>query len=957
MTKSPRRQLSHLSAKLLIPALALVVVLATGCPPDKTPPGNVTTFAAVAGDAQVALQWVNPGDDDFEGVRILRKAGGYPANPQDGAVVYEGAAQAATDTGLTNGITWHYAAFSYDAGPNYSSGAQAAALPTSAAALPEVLDSFSFIGETIAGVPGNVLDEGQQAELEEVMDNAETAYRQGDPCGAAGYLAEGLDLAQAFRQGAATGAVENLYNLFRLARYNMILGNGAKANCPGLERVGMEVEPEVDPAVNDTSGVDADISIGEPMLLTREIEGEIYTEVRIPGAESEQGPEGEPAVPMIRRLVGVPEGAQVEVTVDIVDAGENIKMNLFPYQPPQFTEPVQPQPAAKANYDKGSVFPEVPYRILDVGSARDVRMAIVEIPAGQYNAATQTFSLYRDVKLSVRFPGSLGSFATEASTSGFEAAPFLNGITINKDTLLAKPKPRPFPPNELGEELLILTHPAFRSAALDLATWKNTKGLITNVFNVNDGAGPGPDSAAEIDQFIEARYNNNTIRPSYILLLGDNEYIPCFQYPSGFAASVVFCYTIGSDWGYADRSGGPDDRLPDFAVGRLPVDTLSQARDVVAKIISYEKEPPVNHSFYSTAAVLSYFQCCVVNTSVPAGAEQMGFISDTEYDVRTLRDRGYSVQRLYSETFDGAYTRDTTPRSLRGGAETMPSDIAPGSGFTWNATTANVSAAFNAGRWLMIYVDHGNNDGWANPPFGSPDVDALTNGALQPFVLSLACVTGIFDNEVDPASTGTYMTGTTTSGVYFAERLMRKANGGAIGVIAATRVSMLAMYLHLQKGFLNGLLMPPPIYVSEYMLMQPQHRMGNVLNAGKFYMVGQAAPHPSVRNHMWDSIYTWSLIGDPSCEVWTSNPHAFSLPHDVTIEPDPDTDDGLLVHYATNYAVVTAFQNNTVVGRGVVHGNIAHLRPLRETYSEMLDFTLVISYPNIKPITLTASLS
>ena len=100
---------------------------------DTTPPADVAGFTATPGDGQVGLAWSNPGDADFAGVKILRRTGSYPAHPSDGAVVYNGAGTAATDTGLVNGTEYFYKAFSFDPVPNYAGGVAARATPTAPA--------------------------------------------------------------------------------------------------------------------------------------------------------------------------------------------------------------------------------------------------------------------------------------------------------------------------------------------------------------------------------------------------------------------------------------------------------------------------------------------------------------------------------------------------------------------------------------------------------------------------------------------------------------------------------------------------------------------------------------------------------------------------------------------------------------------------------------------------------
>ncbi len=98
--------------------------------PDTTPPGLVTGLTATPGDARVQLNWTNPGDVDFVGVKMLRKVGSYPANSTDGTLAYQGNLNNYLDTGVSNGTHYFYSIFTYDAVPNYSAGAQVEATPS-----------------------------------------------------------------------------------------------------------------------------------------------------------------------------------------------------------------------------------------------------------------------------------------------------------------------------------------------------------------------------------------------------------------------------------------------------------------------------------------------------------------------------------------------------------------------------------------------------------------------------------------------------------------------------------------------------------------------------------------------------------------------------------------------------------------------------------------------------------
>lgn len=103
----------------------------TAALPDTTPPSNILNFEAIPGNKEIKLQWKNPADLDFKGVRILRSEKFYPSNPFEGALVYDGTSAFFNDTGLENGKRYYYTAFSYDSSRNYSSGAITTAVPQS----------------------------------------------------------------------------------------------------------------------------------------------------------------------------------------------------------------------------------------------------------------------------------------------------------------------------------------------------------------------------------------------------------------------------------------------------------------------------------------------------------------------------------------------------------------------------------------------------------------------------------------------------------------------------------------------------------------------------------------------------------------------------------------------------------------------------------------------------------
>ena len=84
--------------------------------------GQVENFKVIPGTLSATLKWTAPSPDEdnsFVGARIVRKIGSAPTGINDGTVVYEGTALTYTDTGLTDGTTYYYRAFAYNAKKKY----------------------------------------------------------------------------------------------------------------------------------------------------------------------------------------------------------------------------------------------------------------------------------------------------------------------------------------------------------------------------------------------------------------------------------------------------------------------------------------------------------------------------------------------------------------------------------------------------------------------------------------------------------------------------------------------------------------------------------------------------------------------------------------------------------------------------------------------------------------------
>jgi hypothetical protein len=111
---------------------------------------NVTGLTATSGDQKTTLTWTNPGGAGFAGVRIQRDIGRTPTNTLDGTNVFEGMASSFTNAGLVNLSAYRYSIYTFDATPNYSTGASTTGTPADVTA-PASVTAFA-----VAPVSGGI---------------------------------------------------------------------------------------------------------------------------------------------------------------------------------------------------------------------------------------------------------------------------------------------------------------------------------------------------------------------------------------------------------------------------------------------------------------------------------------------------------------------------------------------------------------------------------------------------------------------------------------------------------------------------------------------------------------------------------------------------------------------------------------------------------------------------------
>lgn len=843
---------------------------------------------------------------------------------------------------------------------------------------PHVTAEFASVRARIGAIGNEALSAGLRASLVAKIDAAEAAYVRSQACTAVNILGAFAHQTDALRRGNRVAVAERVRNLGWGLREAVLEALPDGVSCQGFERAGMI--PEVATLVSDNRHFAARVRFGLPSLSTATGGDETWTQVSLPSISAEMGEPGTPAVPAWHALVAVPSGAAPLLGRIHVEVGDVLLTNLYPYQHQETDRPQNPDDPAPRRpfvkdeklYATDAFYPAAPCVVTPLGKSRDLQLAQISCAAGQYNPVTDELRLFRSVGFDIGFEGGDGTFVTTRSLGPFEppaGVPLKSALNGATAMAYVRTVATPVGPCE-GEELLILTHGDFFHQAEQLAEWKRRKGIATNVFLVNESS--AYDTGAEIDAFIDNRYDTCSVRPSYVLLFGDSEFVP----PSRTDFDTVPAMgvddgdpTTGTDLGYALYATSLFDILPDFAVGRISVDTAEQAQVVVDKVINYESTPPFidrfsGDPFYTTASHASQFQCCRMHADGSPleydGRDQRNFIQTSELVRDRLVTFGYTVERVYTETIDrGGYcVDDNVPCTVQqpyNGVRTpdryylgtrLPADLQSGSGFHWTGSGIAIQDAINEGRFLVLHRDHGDWDSWTHPSFDRWAVQALTNGDLLPFVYSVNCSSGFFDAETDLGW---------TMHESMMETFLRTPRGGAVAGLGDNRVSPTWANSALARGFYDATW---PRVLRDFGGDDSIRRLGDILNYGKTYLLTQVGVAQTTGREIGlfaalTELAIWHAFGDPTLEMWTRNPHRELMNADYTLHSD---DDGMEVGYGVEGATITAMQmvQGIVrpVGRARVEGGVARIGYFREPVAGV-PIALSASYENRVSIRLT----
>ena len=512
-------------------------------------------------------------------------------------------------------------------------------------------------------------------------------------------------------------------------------------------------------------------------------------------------------------------------------------------------------------YQKNEFYPN---QIIEFSSPyilRDLRGQTLIINPFQYNPHTQTLRVYTNLIIEIYEDGYNGYNSISTANNELQIInDEYNNIYQNHFLNYSNNQPSRFEYLSDQGRMLIISYDDFSDEMQPFIEWKNKKGIPTELINISEIGS----NAESIKSFIEIYYEeyNDFV---YLLLVGDANQIPT-PIINGSAADPSYGYLEGED-SYAE-----------IIVGRFSANNPSQVTTQVNRTLEYEKEPVGN--YFPNALGIASTQ----------GPGYNGY-TDNEFNDFIWND---ILSQFTYDNYQGIYD---------GGG-----------------SVAQAVDAINNGVGIINYTGHAGPTGWGNgAPLSNDDVNSLTNNSKYPFIFTVGCNPGEFNNYTES----------------FCESWMwaKDDNGplGAVGHLGSTISQSWEPPMHGQYA-MNTIL-------TEAYENNITRSYGGIITNGCMHMNdAQGSSGINETNH-------WTLFGDPSLIIRTTTPTEIIATHSDAIvmgsaefNINTNTTDGLVSLSQNGYLLTSSYIEN-----GTTQLNISDLSLTPGSYD--LVITSFNTYP------------
>jgi hypothetical protein len=333
--------------------------------------------------------------------------------------------------------------------------------------------------------------------------------------------------------------------------------------------------------------------------------------------------------------------------------------------------------------------------------------------------------------------------------------------------------------------LVIIAHPDFKQEALRLASHREAhSGWTTAVVTpeeVYNEFSSGKQDVSAIRDFMKHLYDKGPSILKALLLVGKSSYDYkdrvsnntnyVATYESRNSLTPLETYSSDDYFGFLENSEGnwsegisPENHSLEIGVGRLPVKTAEEAKNVIDKIIDYDTNKKTFGSWRKNIVFVA-----------DDGSNSDFYTSTHQSQANTLANTIESAQAGLNakKIFLGTYTKTVKPNG-----ESIPE------------ATEDIIDNFDRGALIINYTGHGNERVWTDEQvFTNFNIDELEN-TRYPFLVTATCE---FGRQDDPAQ------------ISSAELSVLHPNGGAIGLVTTARPVYSFTNFELNKAFYEAL--------------------------------------------------------------------------------------------------------------------------------------------------------
>ncbi len=326
-------------------------------------------------------------------------------------------------------------------------------------------------------------------------------------------------------------------------------------------------------------------------------------------------------------------------------------------------------------------------------------------------------------------------------------------------------------------DFIIITHKDFLDQAQKIADLRtNFKTFITTTEDIYNLFNGGVQDPTAIRNFIRyAYYNWQTPRISYVLLFGDGHYdyrnisLPNIQRvpPFEIYAEREIDSRVTDNYYVDINFNGKNFSIitQDLAIGRLPVESKTDAERMVEKLYNYEHNP--SRDGWQTAITF------VADDEKVSDPDDIQWIhqSQTENIARLSELSKFNIKKVYLSAY---------PEEAGGLGRIKP-----------EANRALIDN-INQGSLIVGYIGHGSPTRWAHEDVFNMnrDLERISNEGKLSFFTAATCDFGKYDDPHEPS---------------FTEELIWKENSGAIGVLSATRLVYSGQNYEFTRKFFKNL--------------------------------------------------------------------------------------------------------------------------------------------------------